>query len=113
MQLHADGDSTGWQARAACRGTDLAVFFSPDNERGHARDRREAQARQICQSCPVLVQCRDHALGAGEPYGVWGGMTEADRRKHTQRLRRGERRSLGSPHLRPVAGRTADVTVRI
>ncbi|BAH55144.1 putative WhiB family regulatory protein [Rhodococcus opacus B4] len=87
------GDSGNWQARAACRGSELAVFFAPDAERGHARARREAHARQICLPCPVLEQCRDHALTVGEPYGVWGGMTEADRRRHTKRLRSGERRT--------------------
>ena len=64
-------DSGDWWTRAACRGAELAVFFSPDDERGHARDRRETQARQICRPCPVLAQCRDHALVVGEPYGVW------------------------------------------
>ncbi|MFV9456153.1 WhiB family transcriptional regulator [Rhodococcus sp. NM-2] len=67
-------------SRAACRDAELAVFFSPDDERGHARDRRETQARQICRPCPVLAQCRDHALVVSETYGVWGGMTEGDRR---------------------------------
>ncbi|ELB91079.1 transcription factor WhiB [Rhodococcus wratislaviensis IFP 2016] len=95
-------DSGEWWVRAACRGADLSVFFSPDGERRSARDRREARARQICQVCPVLVRCRDHALTVGESYGVWGGMTEADRRKHTLRSRRGERRPLGSFHERPV-----------
>ncbi|MGH8966836.1 MAG: WhiB family transcriptional regulator [Actinomycetes bacterium] len=85
-------DSGEWRVRAACRGADLSVFYSPDGERRGARDRREAQARQICQVCPVLVRCRDHALTVGESYGVWGGMTESDRRKHTHRARRGERR---------------------
>ncbi|MBV6756134.1 WhiB family transcriptional regulator [Rhodococcus opacus] len=88
-------DSGDWWARAACRDAELAVFFSPDDERGHARDRREAQALQICLPCPVLVQCRDHALAVGEPYGVWGGMTEGDRRKRSRRLR-GQRRPLES-----------------
>jgi hypothetical protein len=82
-------DSGDWWTRAACRDAELAVFFSPDDERGHARDRRETQARQICRPCPVLAQCRDHALVVGETYGVWGGMTEGDRRKHSRRLRRG------------------------
>ncbi|RYE39244.1 MAG: WhiB family transcriptional regulator [Hyphomicrobiales bacterium] len=95
-------DSGEWRVRAACRGAELSVFFSPDGERRGARDRREARARQICQACPVLVRCRDHALTAGESYGVWGGMTESDRRKHTHRSRRGERRPLGSFHERPV-----------
>ncbi|EHI39224.1 WhiB family transcriptional regulator [Rhodococcus opacus PD630] len=96
-------DSGDWSARAACRDAELAVFFSPDDERGHARDRRETQARQICRPCPVLAQCRDHALVVGEPYGVWGGMTEGDRRKHNRRFRRGERRPLESLHARTVA----------
>ncbi|OUS97100.1 transcriptional regulator [Rhodococcus sp. NCIMB 12038] len=93
------GRNLSWQARAACRGNDLAVFFAPDAERGNARARREAQARQICLPCPVLEQCRDHALTMGEPYGVWGGMTETDRRRHTKRLRGGERRPVGSQTL--------------
>ncbi|QTJ65291.1 WhiB family transcriptional regulator [Rhodococcus sp. ZPP] len=79
-----------WQLRAACRGADPAVFYSPEGERGSARVRREAKARQICRPCPVLAPCREHALAAGETYGVWGGLTEADRRKRAHRLRRGE-----------------------
>ncbi|MFC0452770.1 WhiB family transcriptional regulator [Rhodococcus jostii] len=95
--------SGDWWALAACRDTELAVFFSPDDERGRARDRRETQARQICRPCPVLVQCRNHALVVGETYGVWGGMTEGDRRKHSRRRRRGERQPLESLHTRTVA----------
>jgi WhiB family redox-sensing transcriptional regulator len=33
----------------------------------------------VCGSCPVLDQCREHALAVREPYGVWGGLTEDDR----------------------------------
>lgn len=69
-----------WQLRAACRNMDSALFFHPDNERGAARTRRTAEAQQICRSCPVVEQCRQHALRAQEPYGVWGGQTEDDRR---------------------------------
>ncbi|MFD9669519.1 WhiB family transcriptional regulator [Rhodococcus sp. NPDC059968] len=75
-----------WQEHAACRGTESSVFFSPDGERrGRAQARRESRARRICQDCPVLGRCREHALAMGEPYGVWGGMTEADRRRHARR----------------------------
>ena len=82
----------GWREVAACRGVASSVFFSPDGERGQARARREANARQICEECPVLAQCRDHALTADETYGIWGGMTEADRRRHARRTRSGGRR---------------------
>ena len=74
-----------WQQDAACRGADLSVFFSPDAERGNARARREARARKICEGCPVLTSCRAHVLTAGEPYGVWGGLTELDRRRADRR----------------------------
>ncbi|SEE85902.1 Transcription factor WhiB [Rhodococcus jostii] len=92
-----------WEGRAACRGIESSVFFSPDGERGHARARRESGARQICQDCPVLAQCRDHALSNDEPYGIWGGMTEADRRRHTRRLRRGEAPPHTPVHSSPSA----------
>ncbi|WP_312033705.1 MULTISPECIES: WhiB family transcriptional regulator [unclassified Rhodococcus (in: high G+C Gram-positive bacteria)] len=87
-------ESRDWWRRAACRGAETSMFFSPEGERGSARVRREAQARRICQACPVVEPCRRHALTSGEPYGVWGGTTESDRRKNSRRrdwpLRAGE-----------------------
>ena len=40
---------------------------------------REMRAKSICQACPVLEQCRTHALRVDEPYGIWGGMSESER----------------------------------
>ncbi|MTA96041.1 MAG: WhiB family transcriptional regulator, partial [Actinobacteria bacterium] len=37
------------------------------------------EAKAICASCPVLAQCRDHALAVQEPYGIWGGLSEDER----------------------------------
>lgn len=68
-----------WQAVAACRGMDTAIFYHPDNERGPARERREREAKLICQRCPVVVPCRRWALQTREPYGVWGGLSVAQR----------------------------------
>lgn len=68
-----------WQLRGSCRGMDSAFFFHPDGERGPARARREERAKAVCRSCPVLEQCRRHALAVQEPYGIWGGMSESDR----------------------------------
>ncbi|WP_371851625.1 WhiB family transcriptional regulator [Rhodococcus koreensis] len=99
-----------WREDAACRGIESSVFFSPDGERGQARARREERARRICEDCPVLGRCRDHALAAGEPYGIWGGMTETDRRRHAHRLRRGEHRPLTPRHARPASAGTGDAT---
>jgi WhiB family redox-sensing transcriptional regulator len=72
-----------WQLRALCRGVDSSAFFPPDGERGHARARREARAKDMCGRCPVVQQCRAHALNVGEPYGVWGGLSESDRQALT------------------------------
>ncbi len=33
----------------------------------------------MCQHCPVLAQCRTHALAVQEPYGIWGGLSESER----------------------------------
>lgn len=68
-----------WQLRASCRGMDSDLFFHPEQERGIGRAAREARAKQICWTCPVLESCREHALTVEEPYGVWGGMSESER----------------------------------
>ena len=72
-------DVWDWQRQGACRGRDSAQFFHPDGERGASRLRREIAAKAVCRSCPVRAECAAHALVAREPYGVWGGFTEAER----------------------------------
>ena len=70
-----------WQLRAACRGPESALFFPPTTpERKDERDLREAKAKAICGECPVQTECLDYALGIREPHGIWGGLTEAERR---------------------------------
>lgn len=68
-----------WQQDGLCRTSSPEVFFHPEGERGPARRWRQARAVAICLQCPVLQQCREHALRVGEPYGVWGGLTEEER----------------------------------
>lgn len=68
-----------WQMHGLCRGMDTEKFFHPDGERGSTRTAREQAAKAICAQCPVLAQCRAHALSAQEPYGVWGGLSESER----------------------------------
>lgn len=74
-----------WQWQGACRTTDPEVFFHPEGERGNQRRSRDLEAKEVCLRCPVLRQCREHALSAREPYGVWGGMTEDERALHYKR----------------------------
>ena len=40
---------------------------------------REQRAKEMCRRCPVIEQCRSHALEVREPYGVWGGLSESER----------------------------------
>ncbi|WP_328286583.1 WhiB family transcriptional regulator [Rhodococcus sp. JS3073] len=84
-KAHRPSHPTGWPMRARCRGTDTSTFFSPTGESRKARDRRETAAKTLCAQCPVMRPCRDYALAAGEAYGVWGGMTERERRRAAAR----------------------------
>jgi WhiB family transcriptional regulator, redox-sensing transcriptional regulator len=47
-----------WQQLAACRGMDLEAFFHPTGERGLQRRAREARAKKVCRTCPVMEPCR-------------------------------------------------------
>ncbi len=75
-----DDAPSGWRADAACREDDVELFFSHDEAAQEA-----ALAR--CQACPVRTACLEHALSAREPYGVWGGATEQERKRLLRRRR--------------------------
>ncbi|MCF7553344.1 WhiB family transcriptional regulator [Pseudonocardia sp. WMMC193] len=64
---------------------DSAVFFHPDGERNPSRARRTAQAKAVCGRCPVMDMCREFALETREPFGVWGGLGESERRALLER----------------------------
>src|SRR5258705_10541420 len=70
-------DDWGWQRHGHCVGVPSEVFF-PEDEKRRQRRRREAQAKLICQGCPVLAACREHALRTPETYGLWGAMSPTD-----------------------------------
>lgn len=70
-----------WQFAGACREAEPSIFFHPDGERGSARRRRAEAAKAVCAMCPVISACREHALRAREPYGVWGGLSEEERQR--------------------------------
>ena len=72
-------DHWSWQQDGACSTSPSELFFFPDGERGQLRLRREIAAKAICFNCPVIGICRDFALTAHEPYGVWGGLSEVER----------------------------------
>lgn len=76
-----------WQARAACRGPQSTMFFPPNTfERKDDKDRREYNAKGICAGCSVRQDCLDYAIAIREPHGIWGGLTEGERRVLLNRL---------------------------
>lgn len=77
-----------WQYDGNCRELDTELFFHPEGERGATRRRRATNAKSVCSTCPVVEQCRTHALSSKEPYGIWGGMTEEERRAHLAQSKR-------------------------
>lgn len=77
-----------WQLRALCRGHHAHLFFPPNTfERKDERERREVRAKAICGVCPVVSECSEYALAIREPYGIWGGLTETERREHAAQVR--------------------------
>lgn len=81
--------SRQWQEDALCTGGQAGLFFPPSSaERKDERERREERAKAICAVCPVIDDCRDYALTIREPYGIWGGYTESERRRAASAQRR-------------------------
>jgi WhiB family redox-sensing transcriptional regulator len=74
----------GWVEQAACRHEDPGLFYPPEEEHGRNAVLRGTLAKRICLGCPVLGECTSYALTHDERYGVWGGLTPAER----DRLRR-------------------------
>ena len=80
-----------WQLAARCRGHD-ELFFHPHGEREPMRSDREAAAKAVCARCPVRRECLGHALESGEPYGVWGGLSEGEREAQLHGVRPARKR---------------------
>ena len=78
-----DWDADAWRNRAACRDTSPELFF-PIGTTGVALDQIDA-AKRVCGQCPVAGECLEFALATNQEAGVWGGLTEEERR----RLRKG------------------------
>ena len=69
-----------WMLAANCLGR-TELFFAPDeSETRSERRRREARAKAVCQDCVVRGRCLDEALRSDERFGIWGGLTERERR---------------------------------
>lgn len=76
-------DQLDWRHRAACRGQDPELFFPVGNS-GPAL-LQIAEAKAVCGRCPVADECLSWALTSGQDYGVWGAMSEDERRALSRR----------------------------
>jgi WhiB family redox-sensing transcriptional regulator len=74
-----------WQSQANCMGVDPDLFFP---ERGAST----REAKEVCRGCVVREDCLEYALSNSEKFGIWGGLSERERRK-IRRRRALERRS--------------------
>jgi len=69
-----DDEALAWQADSLCAQTDPEAFFP---EKGGST----REAKKICGSCEVKTQCLEYALTNDERFGIWGGLSERERRK--------------------------------
>ena len=73
-----DDEELAWQSDSLCAQTDPEAFFPEKG--GSTRD-----AKKICASCEVRTQCLEYALQNDERFGIWGGLSERERRKLRKR----------------------------
>ena len=58
------------------------LFFPPATfEKKEDREKREAKAKAVCSGCPVKIECLEEANEISEPFGVWGGLNEVERKR--------------------------------
>ena len=84
MATDADGvedpwvDDQSWQERALCAQTDPEAFFP---EKGGST----REAKKVCLGCEVRADCLEYALLHDERFGIWGGLSERERRRLRRR----------------------------
>ncbi|MER5494617.1 WhiB family transcriptional regulator [Streptomyces sp. NPDC002454] len=69
-----DEEELGWQERALCAQTDPESFFP---EKGGST----REAKKVCLACEVRSECLEYALANDERFGIWGGLSERERRR--------------------------------
>ena len=81
MDLRRPYDVSGnWESRGACRSAEADLFFASGVT-------QEYRAKAVCRLCSVRWDCLAYALAYRVEHGVWGGLTDRERRKILNRLR--------------------------
>jgi WhiB family redox-sensing transcriptional regulator len=78
LGIGAETDAQSWQEQALCAETDPEAFFP---EKGGST----REAKKICTGCEVKAQCLEYALANDERFGIWGGLSERERRRLRRR----------------------------
>ncbi len=78
LGLPVEEGELSWQDRALCAQTDPEAFFP---EKGGST----REAKRVCVGCEVRMECLEYALAHDERFGIWGGMSERERRKLKRR----------------------------
>ena len=78
LGIGLEGDAQSWQEQALCAETDPEAFFP---EKGGST----REAKKICTGCEVKAQCLEYALANDERFGIWGGLSERERRRLRRR----------------------------
>ena len=78
LMLDLDEVDSAWMDDAPCAQTDPEAFFP---EKGGST----REAKKVCQTCDVRSECLEYALAHDERFGIWGGLSERERRKLKKR----------------------------
>ena len=78
LGIGTEADAQSWQEQALCAETDPEAFFP---EKGGST----REAKKICTGCEVKAQCLEYALSNDERFGIWGGLSERERRRLRRR----------------------------
>lgn len=79
MNLREPVERAAWMVDANCRGIDTELFFP-------ARGESIAEARAVCRACDVQAECLAYSIETGEHHGVWGGLSERERKRLRRRI---------------------------
>jgi WhiB family redox-sensing transcriptional regulator len=93
-------DAKGWQDYANCLGVDPDLFFP---ERGAST----REAKEVCKGCVVREDCLEYALANGEKFGIWGGLSERERRRIRRQRALARRTALEGEAGGPATGTSA------
>ena len=86
--IDEEAEDNGWTERALCAQTDPEAFFP---EKGGST----REAKKVCLGCDVRSECLEYALANDERFGIWGGLSERERRRIRRQRAQAARSVLG------------------